>query len=91
MLNLRAGEELDHLDGRALVLARLFGRGSPRLRRFPDPAPPRAYSHCVGRPAFIDSSGGSVNVKVILRQQPHSLLFADDAEIIASLYELGYR
>jgi len=53
-----------------------------RPRRSPGPAPPRPYSRCVGRPAFIDSSDGSVSVKVILRQQLHSFLFADHSHTI---------
>jgi hypothetical protein len=36
--------------------ARLLFRYSPRACRSPDPAPPRPYSSCVGRPAFIGSS-----------------------------------
>jgi transposase IS66 family protein len=36
--------------------ARLSGRGSPRVCRSPDPAPPSPYSRSVGHPAFMDSS-----------------------------------
>jgi hypothetical protein len=36
----------------------------------------------MGRPAFIDSSDGGVSVKVILRQQLHSFLFADNSRRI---------
>jgi hypothetical protein len=42
---------------------RLLFRDSPRPSRFPDPASPRPYSHCVGRPAFIDSSDLEIIVK----------------------------
>ena len=51
--------------------ARVFCHDSPRACRSPDPVPSRPYSRCVGRPAFIDSSGGLVSVRAILRQQPH--------------------
>jgi hypothetical protein len=59
--------------------ARLFGRGSPRVCRSPDPAPPRPYSCCVGRPAFIDSSDEVIN-KGVLRQQPYRFLFVGGYE-----------
>jgi hypothetical protein len=38
--------------------ARLSDRGPSRTRRSQYPAPPRAYSHCVARPAFMDPSAG---------------------------------
>jgi hypothetical protein len=38
-------------------------RDSPRASRSPDPVPPRPYSRCVGRPAFIDSSDLGIIVK----------------------------
>ena len=59
--------------------ARLFGRGSPRVCRSPGPAPPRPYSCCVGRPAFIDSSDEVIN-KGVLRQQPYRFLFVGGYE-----------
>jgi hypothetical protein len=44
---------------------RLFGRGSSWVRRSPDPAPPRPYSRCVGRPAFLDLSERVVGVQAM--------------------------
>ena len=41
--------------------ARLLFRDSPRACRSPDPVPPRPYSRCVGRPAFIDSSNRGIS------------------------------
>jgi hypothetical protein len=58
--------------------ARLFGRSSPRVCRSPDPAPPRAYARCVGRPAFIDPSDGQREVDC--GATTHSFLFADKNE-----------
>ncbi|HEX4786220.1 MAG TPA: hypothetical protein VH350_17905 [Candidatus Sulfotelmatobacter sp.] len=43
--------------------ARILFRGSPRACRSPGPVPPRSHSRCVGRPAFIDSSGRGISLK----------------------------
>jgi len=46
--------------------AQLFGSGSPRVFRSPDPAAPGPHSRCVGRPAFIDSKdrgGGGASTR----------------------------
>ena len=67
--------------------ARLLGRDSTRVCRSPDPAPPRPHSRGVGCPSFIDSSHRVVSVKAIMRQQPHSFLFADYLRIVARWFE----
>jgi len=43
-------------------LADLPIHDSPRACRSPDPVPSRPYLHCVGRPAFIGSSGLGISV-----------------------------
>jgi len=45
--------------------AQLFGRGSSRVCRSPDQAPPRPYARCVGRPAFIVKRQGSQTSAVL--------------------------
>jgi transposase len=57
---------------RDYLAAILPGLADLPIQRLPDLTP-----RCVGRPAFIDSSDGGVSMTVILRQQPHSFLFAE--------------